>query len=128
MNNKKIENLLNIVDAEALYEMVCEVNNWNNSLEYLNYIYMEDFNDYMNNLEPIELAERIYFCNFNPNDDYFNFNGYGNLISYSQWEMEKELIENKEDIIKLFTELYIEGHIDIWNDEIKTILDNEEEE
>ena len=125
--NKKIESLLNMADASVLFEMVYEVNNWDNSLEYFNYIYMEDFNDYMNNLDPIKLAERIYFGNFNPNDDYFNFNAYGNLMSFSQWEMEKELIENKEDIIKRFTELYIEGHIDIWNDEIKTILDNEEE-
>lgn len=128
MNNKKIESLLNIVDAAVLYGMVCEVNSWDGSLDHLNFLYMEDFNNYMNDLEPMEIANRIYFGNFNPNNDYFRFNGYENLISYSQWEMEEELMENKEDIIKRFTELYIDGCVYIWNDEIKTILDDEEEE
>ena len=44
---------------------------------------MQDFDDIMSNDTPSELASRIFFGGgFNPNHDYFAFDGYANLVSF----------------------------------------------
>lgn len=57
---------------------------WNEYCEACNYtddmiFYMDDFNEFMYGLKPDEIARRIHFGKFNPMDDYFWFDGYGNL-------------------------------------------------
>lgn len=45
---------------------------------------MQDFDDLMSNNTPSELASRIFFGGgFNPNHDYFAFDGYANLVSFN---------------------------------------------
>lgn len=124
--NKKLNEIMRIVDSEDLMAMVNEVNAWDNSLDYLRFIDMEDFDEYMNHLPAIDLAYKIHYGDFNPCDDYFNFNAYDNLISYDNYEVKEELDTWKEEIVERFIELYEEGHLDIYNEEIKAILDNEE--
>lgn len=125
--NKKIENLLNMVNGEILMDMVDEVNSWDDSLDYLEYIDMDLFDDYLE-VTPTVLANMIHYGDFDPNDRYFKFNGYGNLESYSIWEVKKELEDCKEEIIERFIELYEENHVNIYFEEVKAILDSEEEE
>ena len=96
MDNKAIE----------LLEMVQEVNSYNGDLEYLEFYDMECFNELMNGLEPDELARRIFFGDFNPNHDYFEFNGYGNLESLSVYDVEKELLDYEEEIRSTYKELF----------------------
>ena len=44
---------------------------------------MQDFDDIMSNDTPSELASRIFFGGgFNPNHNYFAFDGYANLVSF----------------------------------------------
>ena len=43
---------------------------------------MDDFNDIFSGYDPIDIVCRVFYGNFNPNDDYFQFNGYGNLESF----------------------------------------------
>ncbi len=123
--NKK-ERILNIVDVELLHEMVNEVNGWDGSLEYLEFILMDDFNELMHYMDPLEIAYKIHYGNFDPNDDYYNFDAYANLISYSQWEIEVELNNNEDEIVMRFIELYESVKVNTWSDEIKNILDSEE--
>ena len=102
--------------------MVNEVNSWDNSLSHLDYINMEDFNEYMSHLPAIDLAYRIHFGDFNPCDDYFHFNAWENLVSYSEYELEAEIIDFRYEIVDRFVELYKEGRVDIWSDEVQDIL------
>lgn len=124
----KIERLLDMVDSEILMSMVQEVNSWDSSLEHLRYMYMDDLEDYLLEVPAINIINMVYYGDFNPNDDYFAFNAYGNLVSYCDWEISQELEDYKEDIVERFMELYEEGHVDIWDEEVKAILDSEEEE
>ena len=83
---------------------------------------MDDFDELMNgSVEEngaLWLAQRIFFGNFNPNHDYFHFNGYGNLVS----------TDDADD--------YYEDHIDRdyfleWCDEqgyLEEYLEDEEED
>lgn len=124
----KLNKVLEIVNSDMLMELVQEVNSWDNSLEHLSYIDMELLDDYLIGLTPTEIANRIHYGDFNPNDDYFNFNGYANLVSWSQWEYEAELTTYKYEIVDRFIELYEDGHVETTYQEILDILDDDIEE
>lgn len=88
---KENENLFN--------ECIEELDSYNGYLGDDRYYYMEDLGDYYNGVDPIELLNRAYFGydaeswyindhgekeyrnSFNPNRNYFSYNGYGNLVS-----------------------------------------------
>ena len=96
----KIENLL---------EMVQEINAYNGSFENLDLYEMEMFNDIMHGFEPMEIAMKTYFGNFNPNDEYFRFNGYANLESLSEFDLKHELLDYETDILEEYKQLEEEG-------------------
>lgn len=57
---------------------------WNENAEADDMVYqMYQLDETMENDSPTEIALRIFHGDFNPNDDYFCFNGYGNLVSFS---------------------------------------------
>jgi hypothetical protein len=75
-----------------------ELDSYNGYLGDDRYYYMEDLNDFYSDADPIEILNRAYFGRdddtwtidssgnksygeFNPNRDYFYYNGYGNLVS-----------------------------------------------
>ena len=92
----KIENLLT---------MVQEINAYNGSMEHLELYDMKMFDEIMSGFEPMEIALKTYFGNFNPNDDYFRFNGYANLESLSDYELEDELLNYENEIIEEYTRI-----------------------
>ena len=124
---EKLNKLLDIVDSDMLMDMTREVNFWDGSLSQFNYISMEDFDEYMGHLSPTEIACEIQYGDFNINEEYFQFNAYDNLVSYTDWEVEEDLEDNKEDIVSRFIELYEDGHVETTYQEIYDILDEEVE-
>lgn len=48
--------------------------------------YMDSFDDFFCGKSPLEIAEMLYRSNFSPNEDYFSFDGYGNIYSFSYVE------------------------------------------
>lgn len=44
---------------------------------------MDCFDELMDGSKPSWIADRIFYGDFNPRHDYFGFNGYGNLISWT---------------------------------------------
>lgn len=110
------------------------------------YYSMDELNDFYSGSEPIEILQRAYFgrdddCwhtgahgekiygSFNPNRDYFYFNGYGNLVSsdYKDYTPKldeyfiNELLENRsyidtlehdDELSALFDELENENEED----------------
>lgn len=142
------ENTINkIIDyfnenEEIFNECIEELDGYNGYLGDERYYYMDELNELYSGAEPIEILNRAYFghdssyhtdahgnkeySEFNPNRDYFTFNGYGNLIStdykdYSafldQWLIEElsenrayiDSIENDDELAALFNELEEDG-------------------
>ena len=85
-------------NEETFNACIEELDNYNGYLNDNRYYYMDDLNDLYSGTEPIELLQRAYFGRdddtwhtdssgnkeygeFNPNREYFYFNGYGNLVS-----------------------------------------------
>lgn len=68
-----------IVDA---WNLRCDENNYmDDRIEY-----MDTFDELFCGLRPSEIAEKVYRRDFRTGDDFFAFNGYGNLESFSDVE------------------------------------------
>lgn len=116
-----------------------ELDNYNGYLGDYRYYEMEYLSEFYNGTDPIELLNRAYFGHdgdtwhrdihgemefgaFNPNREYFKYNGYGNLVStnykdysahldeyaieaMSENRMYIDSIENNDELSALFDEL-----------------------
>lgn len=131
-------------DEDAFVNSVEELSDYNGYLGNDRWEDMEELSDLYQGEDPIELLNRAFngydadtfhtnsygekeFGAFNPNRDYFRFNGYGNLISsdykdYSNY-LNDSTIEEFEEYAEQIDE--IQG-----NDELKNLFDelNEAEE
>ena len=108
-------------DLDTLKDVVSELNAWNACLDYLE-VYENDeefFNMFFEN-KPAEVARAIYYGDFNYNDNYIKFNGYGNLKTYSEYGYEKLLKENIAEIIECLIE-YVES-ISIYDEKLYELL------
>lgn len=126
-------------NEEEYNNAIEELDSYNGYLNDDRYYMMDDFNELHNGLQPDELLRRAFYGYdeetyttdssgnrtygaFNPNRDYFRYNGYGNLVSadykdYSanldEWAVKAMLenrcyvdsIEDSEELAALFDEL-----------------------
>ena len=125
--NKIREYLLN--NEDVLLDVVSELNSWNGCLENLDFWENDEefFNTFFDN--PMEAIRATYYGNYNYNDDYVKFNGYGNIDSYSEYERIEEIKDNIDDIVDNLIECYYNIYI---NEELENLilelLEDEEEE
>ena len=118
MKKEKIrEYLLN--NEETLLDVVNELNSWNNCLENLDFWENDEefFNTFFDN--PMEAIRATYYGNYNYNDEYVKFNGYGNIDSYSEYERIEEIKDNIDDIVDNLIECYYNIYI---NEELENLL------
>jgi hypothetical protein len=127
-------------ENESIFnECIEELDSWNGYLGDDRYYYMEDLKEFYNGVDPIEILQRAYYGHdadswhtdsrgekeygaFNPNRDYFRYNGYGNLVSADYKDYSDRLdnyfveslsknrqhidsIESDEELTALFDEL-----------------------
>lgn len=120
----KMEKILRS-DMHLTMDIVGQLNGLNGSFETYALYNMEDFDTIMEGYTPTELAERIFFGDFNPNDDYFYFNSYANLESITENNMfdhfEMIIDEVVDSMIYNYNDLYIDD--DNLNDLIGRYLD-----
>ena len=102
-------------------DIVSEINSINGSLEYLEYWDNdEEFFDTFFHNDPMEAVRSSYYGDYNYCDDYVRFNGYANLESFNDWELEKEYKEHIDDIVKALIEHYQE--ISIYDNNLLEII------
>ena len=102
--------LLNHIDE--IGNIVSEINSIDNSLEYLDYWDNdEEFFDTFFHNDPTEAVRAAYYGDYNYCDDYVKFNGYGNLESFNDYDLEREYKEYIDEIVKALTEHYQEMSI-----------------
>lgn len=82
---------------------------------------MSEFDELMSGMTPSDLARCIFFGNFNPNHDYFYFNGYANLESW-EWSVAEYY---KDNIDEPYFLNYLEEHG--YLDEYEVTEDEDEE-
>ena len=83
-----------------LVELLQYMNGYDGCFDDCVYYDMDEFDEFMSNCSPMQIAQMIYFGgDFNPNDEYFRFNGYGNLESAHWDDVEDEAEDLVDDII-----------------------------
>ena len=114
-----IKDLLENMSESQLYIIVNEY--FDKTNYYDDRIYdMDEFDEIMSGMSPSEIATKIFYGDFRPNDNYFKFNGYANLESFDYISDEVDLEEIADYIV--------DNDEDFDNSDIREILDEENEE
>ena len=126
MREEKIREYL-LDNEDTLIDVVGELNSYNGCLDYLDFWENDEefFNTYFNN-NPMEAVRATYYGNYNYNDDYVRFNGYGNLESFDEYAKNEEIKDNIDDIVDNLIEYY--DYIEIYKKELQELLEEENEE
>ena len=96
---EKLEGYLleNVNELMVLIDDICSYN-YKSKLEYLQAYSMEEVNEFAYNYDFTDLFQMIDFKEFTIDDDYFNFNTYGYIVSYTEEEL-RELYRIEFDTI-----------------------------
>ena len=99
--------LLNHIDE--IGGIITDINSIDGSLDYLEYYENNEefFNTFFYN-NPMEAVRSEYYGDYNYCDKYVKFDGYGNLKSVDDYELEKEYKYYIDDITKSLLEHYQE--------------------
>ena len=90
-----------------LVELLQHMNAYDSCFEDCIYYDMVEFDDFMSKYTPMEIAQMIFFGDyFNPNDDAFRFNAYGNLESSGWNGVEAEAEDLKDEIVDHLVNYY----------------------
>lgn len=91
-----IRNYVEHLMGDDLAVLLQHMNAYDGCFEESTYYDMDEFDELMSNYNPMQIAQMIYFGDdFNPNDDYFRFNAYGNLES-ADW---RDVVAEAEDLV-----------------------------
>ena len=114
--------LLNHVDE--IGDIIIEINSIDGSLDFLEYWNNDDdfFNTFFYN-NPTEAVRSAYYGDYNYCDEYVKFNGYGNLVSFNDYDLENEYKDYIDDILKALLKHYQE--ISICDDELIKLIEEE---
>lgn len=96
---EKLEGYLleNVNELMVLIDDICSYN-YKCKLEYLQAYSMEEVNEFASNYDFTDLFQLIDFREFTIDDDYFNINTYGYIVSYTEEEL-KEIYRIEFDTI-----------------------------
>ena len=95
-----IRNYVEHLIGDDLAYLLQHMNAYDGCFDEAYYYDMDEFDELMSNYSPMQIAQMIYFGDdFNPNDDYFRFNAYGNLESVDWRDVVAEAEDLVDDII-----------------------------
>lgn len=89
--------------VQDLRSIVYDVNCYDGQLDWLIWRDMDCLDEVLSGCAPTEIAQRIYYGGFRVCDEYFQFNGYGNLESCNGYDWDKQLDEYRDDIADALT-------------------------
>ena len=113
-------------NMEVTMDLVNQLNSWNGCLKFLEVIDMEELDFHLEGLTPTEIVNKMFFGDFNPNEDYFRFNAYANLESFDAWDLEEEYKTYIDKIVDAL--LNNIGNITVYDDELEELLEQYETE
>lgn len=95
-----IRNYVEQLNGDDLTYLLQHMNGYDGCFEECVYYDMDEFDKFMTNYTPMEIAQMIFYGDeFNPNDEYFRFNAYGNLESADWHDVVAEAEDLVDDII-----------------------------
>ena len=95
-----IRNYVEHISDDELVKLLQYMNGYDGCFEESIYYDMDEFDEFMSNYSPMEIAQMVFFGgDFNPNDDYFRFTAYGNLETADWHDVKVDAEDLKDDII-----------------------------
>ena len=95
-----IRNYVEHLMGDDLAVLLRHMNAYDGCFEEFTYYDMDEFDEFLSNATPLEIARMIFFGDdFNPNDEYFRFNAYGNLKSANRGDVVAEAEDLVDDIL-----------------------------
>lgn len=132
-----VENLI----GDDLVRLLQHMNAYDGCFDGAYYYDMDEFDEFLDGYSPMVIAQMIWFGEFNPNDDYFHFNAYGNLESADWRDVEAAAEDLKDDIIDHLVNSYggdtpwteldhiVDSAADaIFNDDLEEVDEEEEDQ
>lgn len=101
-----IRNYVEQLNRDDLTYLLQHMNGYDGCFEEVSYYDMDEFDEFMSNYTPMEIAQRIFYGDFNPHNDYFRFNAYGNLESADWPDVVAEAEDLESDIIDHLVHYY----------------------
>ena len=101
----EIRDIVDEFDVDELKEMVRECIAWNGTLESYDWYDNDEyfFNDYFSNT--MDAVRAVCYGSYNYTDEYVRFDGYGDLESFDNYDLERELEDNAEEIIEQYVDI-----------------------
>lgn len=90
-----IRNYVEQLNGDDLTYLLQHMNGYDGCFEEAIYYDMNELDEFLSGRTPLEIAQMIFFGDFNPNDDYFRFNGHGDLES-ADWQ---DIVSDAEDLV-----------------------------
>ena len=125
----KKENLVKeylLENEDVLISVVQELNSWNGCLDWLEFWENDGYFFDCVFENKLDVARAIYYGDYNYNDDYVRIDGYGNLVSYTEYEMIEEIKDSIDEIVENLIEEH-DGYLYL-SDDIKEIFEEAKEE
>lgn len=94
-----IHNYVEKLIGDDLAILLQHINAYDGNFDDCVYYDMDSFDEFLDGYTPMEIAQMMWFGEFNPNDEYFRFNAYGNLESADWRDVVAEVEDLKDDII-----------------------------
>jgi hypothetical protein len=136
-----IRNYVEQLNGDDLTYLLQHMNGYDGCFEEASYYDMDEFDEFLSDRTPMEIAQMIFFGDFNPNNDYFRFNCYGNLESADWPDVVAEAEDLESDIINHLVHYYsgdtpwpdlddlVDANEDtVFNEYYEEILDDEDDE
>lgn len=101
-----IRNYVEQLNGDDLTYLLQHMNGYDGCFEEETYYDMDEFDEFLSGRTPMEIAQMIFFGDFNPNNDYFRFNVYGNLKSAEWPDVVAEAEDLESDIIDHLVHYY----------------------
>ena len=113
-------------NEDVLISVVQELNGWNGCLDWLEFWENDGYFFDCVFENKLEIARAICYGDYNYNDDYVRFNGYGILESFSEYDMIEKLKDDIEEIVENLIEY--KDNICISDGNLEELLSKEEDE
>ena len=127
----KLNNVIEYLkeDVDVLKDVVNQLNSYDSSFDHLAVMENnEEFFDIYFPNNPAEAVRSALYGDYRYTDDYVRFNGYRNLESLTEWELQQELLSEVDEIADLLITRYETGDVYVWDEALKAILDSDDEE
>lgn len=90
---------------EEVKSIMEECNHYDGSFEDIYCYDIDSIEEIFNGLEIVRIINMVHFGEYNPNCEYFRFDGYGNIESVYESEYLENIEDREEEILEYAKEL-----------------------